>query len=52
MTHKIYKHYGKDVLFQQLEDKRFIDILKDNNIQYTELPILDYRVLLYHKETE
>lgn len=52
MAHKIYKHYGKDVIFQQLEDKRFIDVLKYNNIEYMELPILDCGVLLYHKETE
>lgn len=49
---KTYEHYEKDVIFQQLQDKRFIDVLKENNIKYTELPILDYRVLLYHKGTE
>lgn len=26
--------------------------MKENNVNYTELPILDYRVLLYHKEAE
>lgn len=46
---KTYKHYEKEVIFQQIQDKRFIDVLKENNIDYTELPILDYRVLLYHK---
>lgn len=49
---KTYKHYGKEVIFQQIQDKRFIDVLKENNVNYTELPILDYRVLLYHKEAE
>lgn len=49
---KTYKHYGKEVIFQQIQDKRFIDVLKENNVDYTELPILDYRVLLYHKEAE
>ena len=49
---KTYKHYGKDVVFQQLQDKQFIDALRENNIEHTELPILDYRVLLYHKEAE
>lgn len=49
---KTYKHYEKEVIFQQLQDKRFIDVLKENNVNYTELPILDYRVLLYHKEVE
>lgn len=52
MARKIYKHYGKDVVFQQLQDKQFIDVLRENNIEHTELPILDYRVLLYHKRTE
>ena len=49
---KTYKHYEKEVIFQQIQDKRFIDVLKENNVDYTELPILDYRVLLYHKEAE
>ena len=52
MTHKTYKHYGKDVVFQQLQDMRFINALKENHVEYKELPILDYRVLLYSKDME
>ena len=36
---KTYKHYGKELIFQQIQDKRFIDVLKENNVDYTELPI-------------
>ena len=51
MTHKTYKHYGKDVVLQ-LQDMRFINALKENHVEYKELPILDYRVLLYSKDME
>lgn len=50
MAYKIYKHYGEDVVFQQLENMHFINALKDNHIEYIELPILNYRVLLYNKD--
>lgn len=52
MTYKIYKHYDNDVIFQQLQDMRFINVLKENHVEYKELPILDYRVLLYSKDME
>lgn len=52
MTYKIYKHYDNDVVFQQLQDMHFINALKENHVEYKELPILDYRVLLYSKDME
>lgn len=43
-------HYGKEVIYQCLQDESFRDYLKLNNIDYVDLPILENDVLTYVKD--
>lgn len=42
-----FKHYGQEVVYQFLEEGSFIDHLEKNGVEYTELPIMEDRVVCY-----
>lgn len=46
---KEFKHYGKSV-YKQVIDKDFRSVLRDNNIQYIDLPLLNVDVIKYEKD--
>ena len=46
---KTYKHYGKDVVFQQLQDKQFIDALRENNMKVKIIMMTTSLALLIQK---
>ena len=43
------KHYDQPVIYQQITDRSFKDILKESGIKYKELPI-EETVLMYEKD--
>lgn len=46
---KEFKHYGKSV-YKQVTGKEFRAVLRDNNIQYIDLPLIDVDVVKYEKD--
>lgn len=47
-----YTHYEKMVFHKQLTDKSFKSTLKENGIEYTELPVMENDVLTYVEDRE
>lgn len=47
-----YTHYEKMVFHKQLTDKSFKSTLKENGIEYTELPVMENDVLTYAEDGE
>ena len=45
-----FEHYGVPVIYQCLKDQSFKEELKEKEIEYTELPLLDHVVLKYEYE--
>lgn len=45
-----YTHYGKEVIYQQLENQSFKSALRDAGISWIELPLLDSDVVAYTKD--
>ena len=46
---KKFIHYGKEVIYQQLNDATFRDALDKEGISYIELPLIENDVLMYEK---
>lgn len=46
---KEFKHYGKSV-YKQVTGKEFRDVLRNSNIQYIDLPLIDVDVVKYEKD--
>ena len=45
-----FMHYGKEVIYQQIGDVSFRDLLDKEGIKYVDLPLLEDDVLMYEKD--